>query len=137
MGGNPEKGALYFSITPARNDGSTIYKLTVGDVPVDGIWSLAVYDNEGYFQPNQHNAYSLNSITVKKARMVRSPFSSAGVMARSKIAYRSRKGELHSAPLSPATGNPRWHVQISLGAARELSLVFCDTEEGAKASMVI
>src|SRR5262249_59737806 len=28
--------------------------------------------------------------------------------------------ELHRAPLSPATRNPRWHMGISQGAAREL-----------------
>jgi hypothetical protein len=65
-GGNPERDALYLPITPARNDGSTIYKLTVGDVPVKGFWSLTVYDSGGYFHPNPGNAYSVNSITVKK-----------------------------------------------------------------------
>ncbi len=65
-GGNPEKDALYLPITPARNDGKTMYKLTVGDVPVDGFWSLTVYNSEGYLQPNQDNAYSVNSITAKK-----------------------------------------------------------------------
>src|SRR5882757_5771788 len=65
-GGNPEKDALYLPITPARNDGNTIYRLTVGDVPVDGFWSLTVYDSEGYLQPNQYNAYSVNSLTAKK-----------------------------------------------------------------------
>ncbi len=65
-GGYPEKDALYLPITPARNDGSTIHKLTFGDVPVDGFWSLTVYNSEGYLQPNQYNAYSLNSMTAKK-----------------------------------------------------------------------
>jgi len=65
-GGYPEKDALYLPITPARNDGSTIHKLTVGDVPVDGFWSLTVYNSEGYLQPNEYNAYSVNSITAKK-----------------------------------------------------------------------
>jgi hypothetical protein len=65
-GGNPEKDALYLPITPARNDGQTIYKLTVGDVPVDGFWSLTVYNGEGYLQPNQDNAYAVNSINAKR-----------------------------------------------------------------------
>jgi hypothetical protein len=65
-GGYPEKDALYLPITPARNDGSTIHKLKVGDVPVDGFWSLTVYNSAGYLQPNQYNAYSVNSITAKK-----------------------------------------------------------------------
>src|SRR5882757_7437238 len=66
-GGYPEKDALYLPITPARNDGSTIHKLTVGNVPVDGFWSLTVYNSEGYLQPNQSNVYSVNSITAKKS----------------------------------------------------------------------
>ena len=66
-GGNPEKDALYLPITPARNDGKTAYKLTVGDVPIDGFWSLTVYNSEGYLQPNKDNTYSVNSITAKKA----------------------------------------------------------------------
>jgi hypothetical protein len=65
-GGNPEKDALYLPITPARNDGSTIHKLMVGGVPVDGFWSVTVYNGKGYLQPNQHNAYSVNNITAKK-----------------------------------------------------------------------
>ena len=65
-GGNPEKDALYLPITPARNDGSTIYELTVGGVPVDGFWSLTVYDSDGYLQPNPYDAYSVNSTTARK-----------------------------------------------------------------------
>jgi hypothetical protein len=65
-GGNPEKDGLYLPIMPARNDGSTIYKLTVGEVPVDGFWSVTVYNKDGYLQPNQYNAYSVNGISAKK-----------------------------------------------------------------------
>jgi hypothetical protein len=65
-GGYPEKDALYLPITPARNDGTAVYKLTVGDVPVAGFWSLTVYNSEGYFQPNPDNVYSVNSTTAKK-----------------------------------------------------------------------
>jgi hypothetical protein len=66
-GGNPEKDALYLPITPARNDGSTIHTLMVRDIPVDGFWSLTVYNGEGYLQPNQYNAYSVNNITAKRS----------------------------------------------------------------------
>jgi len=65
-GGFPEKDALYLPTTPERNDGNTIYKLKVRDVPVDGFWSLTVYNKEGYLQPNADNAYSVNSLTAKK-----------------------------------------------------------------------
>ena len=53
-------------ITPARNDSSTIYKLTVGEVPVDGFWSVTVYNKDGYLQPNPNNVYSVNTLTAKK-----------------------------------------------------------------------
>src|SRR5712671_5129726 len=65
-GGLPEKDALYLNITPANNDGAAVYKLNVQDVPVDGFWSITVYNDKGYLEPNQYNAYSLNNITAKK-----------------------------------------------------------------------
>jgi hypothetical protein len=63
-GGNPEKDGIYFPTTPARNDGNTIYTLTVGEVPVDGFWSVTVYNRDGYLQPNSLNAYSVNNLTA-------------------------------------------------------------------------
>ncbi|MGX1105361.1 MULTISPECIES: DUF1214 domain-containing protein [Bradyrhizobium] len=65
-GGNPEKDALYLNVTPAKNDGAAIYRLDVKDVPVDGFWSISLYNKEGYFQANPYGAYSLNSITAKR-----------------------------------------------------------------------
>ncbi len=65
-GGNPAKDALYLNITPPRNDGKTIYRLDVGDVPVDGFWSVSVYNAQGYYQPNALNAYTLNNISAQK-----------------------------------------------------------------------
>jgi len=65
-GGLPEKDALYLPVTPARGDGATVHKLTVKDVPVDGFWSITVYNADGYLEPNQYDAYSVNNITAKK-----------------------------------------------------------------------
>ncbi|MEY9180024.1 hypothetical protein ABIA41_001459 [Bradyrhizobium sp. USDA 313] len=65
-GANPPKEALYLNVVPARNDGTTVYRLNVKDVPVDGFWSISLYNTEGYFEPNQYNAYSLNNITARK-----------------------------------------------------------------------
>lgn len=66
-GGNPDKDAFYLNVTPAKNDGSTVYKLDVpAKVPVNAFWSVIVYDAEGRLQKNQYNSYSLNSITAKK-----------------------------------------------------------------------
>jgi hypothetical protein len=64
-GGNPEKDALYLNVVPAHNDGKTIYRLNVKDVPVGGFWSISVYNAKGYFEPNPENAYTLNNITAK------------------------------------------------------------------------
>jgi hypothetical protein len=43
-----------------------VYKLTVGDVPVAGFWSLTVYNSEGCLQPNPDSVYSVNDTTAKK-----------------------------------------------------------------------
>ncbi len=66
-GGNPEKDATYLNVTPGQNDGETVYRLTVKDVPVDAFWSIIVYNKDGYIPKNEHNVYSLNSITAKKS----------------------------------------------------------------------
>lgn len=65
-GGNPEKDALYLTVLPPRNDGTTVHRLTVGAVPVDGFWSVTVYNKDGLFSPNPQNAYSFNNVTAHK-----------------------------------------------------------------------
>jgi hypothetical protein len=65
-GGNPRKDAIYLTVTPPKNDGKTIYRLNLKDVPVDAFWSISLYNADGYFQKNDLNAYSLNNITSKK-----------------------------------------------------------------------
>ena len=66
-GGNPDKEAKYLNVFPARNDGNTVYRLNVRNVPVDGFWSISVYNADGNFQKNAYDAYSLNNITAKKS----------------------------------------------------------------------
>jgi hypothetical protein len=65
-GGNPDKDAVYLNVTPARNDGTTVHKVVVKDVPVDAFWSISVYNAGGYYQKNELNAYTINSITGNK-----------------------------------------------------------------------
>lgn len=66
-GGNPDRDATYLNFTPAKNDGTTPYKVVVKDVPVDAFWSISVYNKDGYFEKNEENAYSVNNLTAKKA----------------------------------------------------------------------
>lgn len=65
-GGNPERDALYVNVTPQGNDGKKAFQLTVGDVPVDGFWSISVYNAKGYFEKNPQDAYTINNLTAKK-----------------------------------------------------------------------
>ena len=66
-GGNPQRGAMYFNVTPKKNDGKTAYSLTMPkEVPVQAFWSITVYNKDGFFTPNDLNAYSFNSITAKR-----------------------------------------------------------------------
>jgi len=64
-GGNPREAAMYVGASPKRNDGLTVHRLTLRDVPVDGFWSVSVYNAKGYFEENPMEAYSLNNLTAK------------------------------------------------------------------------
>ena len=65
-GGNPLSAAYYSGSLPEQNDGVTEYRLTVGDVPVDGFWSVSVYNKDGFFEKNARGVYSLNNVTAKR-----------------------------------------------------------------------
>lgn len=65
-GGNPDKDAMYLNVTPQKNDGKTIYKLHVKNVPVNAFWSVSLYDGKGYYEKNPYNAYSVNNVTARK-----------------------------------------------------------------------
>ena len=66
-GANPPKDATYLNVVPAQNDGKTVYRLRVRDVPVDGFWSVSLYNDQGFYEKNDLDAYTLNSITSKKS----------------------------------------------------------------------
>ena len=64
-GGNPPSAAVYEGFVPTGNDGELVHKLTLKDVPVDGFWSVSVYNAEGFYEKNELDAYSLNNLTAK------------------------------------------------------------------------
>lgn len=49
--------------------------LGIKDVPVDGFWSVSVYNADGYFQKNPYDAYTLNQHhgEEKRRRLGRDP----------------------------------------------------------------
>lgn len=64
-GGNPVSDAYYAGVVPAKNDGQTAYRLNVREVPVDGFWSVSVYNKDGFFEKNAPGVYSVNNVTAK------------------------------------------------------------------------
>jgi para-nitrobenzyl esterase len=65
-GGNPREATVYTSVIPKANDGGTVHRLRVSDVPVDGFWSISVYNAKGFFEKNDLDSYSLNNLTAKQ-----------------------------------------------------------------------
>jgi hypothetical protein len=61
-GGLPDREARYIGLEPSFP--ASEYRLTVRDVPVDGFWSISVYNAEGFFEANDRDAYSVNNLTA-------------------------------------------------------------------------
>jgi hypothetical protein len=62
-GGLPAYEAFYINVDPQLPVGR--YRLDVGDVPVDGFWSISLYNAEGFF-PNTGQTVSVNDITAAR-----------------------------------------------------------------------
>jgi hypothetical protein len=63
-GALPDSEARYIPVLPDKPVGQ--YSLTIANVPVDGFWSVSVYNEDGFFEPNDRNAYSVNNLTATK-----------------------------------------------------------------------
>jgi len=61
-GGNPAYAAKYLNKFPTGNDGKIAYTVKLKDVPVDGFWSVSIYNKERFFEQNKYNSYSINSV---------------------------------------------------------------------------
>ena len=66
FGGNKQDDAIYLNVTPEENDGQTPHVLSIKDVPVDGFWSISLYNPDGFFEKNDLGVYSFNSYTAAK-----------------------------------------------------------------------
>jgi hypothetical protein len=64
-GGVPEPETIYLQRVPDQNDGDTPHTFTVEDVPVDGFWSVTVYNSDGFLEENEYDAYSFNNVTAE------------------------------------------------------------------------
>lgn len=65
-GGLPAKDATYEVVTPEQNDATTAQTITVKEVPVDGFWSVSVYDKDGYFKENPSGVYVISDRNATK-----------------------------------------------------------------------
>jgi hypothetical protein len=61
-GGLPETEAYYFSEAEARPVAR--FTLTLKDVPVDGFWSVTIYNRDGFLEANPYDSYSINNLTA-------------------------------------------------------------------------
>jgi hypothetical protein len=63
-GGNNERDAFYAFHVPEKNDGATVYSVTFRDLPIDSWWGISVYNAEGYFEKNDRDIYTINSVNA-------------------------------------------------------------------------
>jgi len=76
----PPRDIAYLLHAPRQNDGRTVYRVDIGHVPVDGFWSLTVYDSNGHFLSDTYAERSVNSRTGPRGvdNMVSVQFGGAG-----------------------------------------------------------
>jgi Protein of unknown function (DUF1254) len=131
-GGNAPKDAAYLTVVPRKNDGKTIYRLIVKDVPVDGFWSVSVYNKDGYFERNEVRrlfAQQRHS-EEKRGRIGRHPVRHLRRQD-SQLPADQRRLELLGAPLSAARRNSQWRVEVPRGPRGSLKPLTGGTNRAA------
>jgi hypothetical protein len=63
-GGLPEEEAFYVNVDPHLPLGE--YRIVVRDVPVDGFWSISLYNRDGYFEASDTGGCSVNQVTTQR-----------------------------------------------------------------------
>jgi hypothetical protein len=64
-GGLPESEAFYTGESQPQPVGR--YSLTFKNVPVDGFWSITIYNRDGFMEPNPYDSYSVNNVTATRS----------------------------------------------------------------------
>ena len=94
-------------------------RLTLKDVPVDGFWSISVYDADGRFAPNPQKAYTVNSVTAKPAPDGSIVVQFGGCDGKiSELPADPAGLELYGPPLPPPARNPLRRLDLSGGCSR-------------------
>ena len=89
-GGNPDKDATYIGVEPAKNDGTTVYRLRSRKSRWTAFWSVSVYNADGYFEKNRlQRLHAEQRHGEERTRTARSQSSSAAATAKSRTACRS------------------------------------------------
>ena len=96
-------------------------------MPVDGFWSISLYNGDGYYQMNDFNAYSLNNITSKKNADGSVAIQFGGCDGKIPELLADHEWlELHGSALSRPPRNPERNVEVPRTAASELNCNKCD-----------
>ncbi len=65
-GGSPREAAIYERGAPQGGNQDKPHTITIRDVPVDGFWSVTVYNAQGYFDKNEYDAYAVSDRNATK-----------------------------------------------------------------------
>ena len=121
-GGNPTEAAVYLSVYPKANDGKVVHKLTAKNVPVDGFWSISLYNAKGFFQKN-----AFRCLFVEQSDRKGKPgwFGHGTVRRLSEehceLSADHAGVELHGATVPTPKGNHRRQLEVSRGATSEMN----------------
>ena len=120
-GGNPETEAMYLNRVAPQNDGRTVYRVKVADVPVRGFWSISVYNSEGYYTPNDLNAYTINNLTATPATDGSVTVQFGGCDADAELPAHPGRLELDGAALSARGRRAGWQLGVPGARGGELT----------------
>ena len=121
-GGNPTKAAIYLGAYPKANDGKVVHKLTAKNVPVDGFWSISLYNAKGFFQKK-----CFECLFVEQSDRKGKPgWFGHGTVRRlpeehCELSADRTKLELHGAALPTPKRNHRRQLEVSRGATSEMN----------------